>query len=99
MAMATATAPTSRSLRIPASVDAATVRDGRRSVELTHLGKVFWPEAGYTKRDLLQYYADVSAVLAPHLRDRAMVMKRYPNGIHGKCFFMKRTPPGHPPPR
>jgi bifunctional non-homologous end joining protein LigD len=96
MAMATATAPTSRSLRIPARVDAATVRDGRRSVELTHLGKVFWPEAGYTKRDLLQYYADVSAVLLPHLRDRAMVMKRYPNGIHGKWFFMKRTPAGHP---
>ena len=65
-------------------------------MRLTNLGKVFWPEAGYTKRDLLQYYADVSAALLPHLRDRAMVMKRYPNGVHGKFFFMKRTPPGHP---
>jgi bifunctional non-homologous end joining protein LigD len=83
-------------LRIPARADDAAVRVGRRTVELTHLGKVFWPEAGYTKRDLLQYYADVSAALLPHLRDRAEVMKRYPNGIHGKCFFMKRTPPAHP---
>ena len=57
---------------------------------------MFWPEAGYTKRMMLQYYADVSAALVPHLRARAMVMKRYPNGIHGKCFFMKRTPPSHP---
>ncbi|HEX6616264.1 MAG TPA: non-homologous end-joining DNA ligase [Gemmatimonadales bacterium] len=82
--------------RIPTGVDDTTLRVGRRSVELTNLRKVFWPEAGYTKRDLLQYYADVSPVLLPHLRDRAMVMKRYPNGIHGKCFFMKRTPPSRP---
>jgi len=66
-------------------------------VALTNLDKVFWPEAGYTKRALLQYYADVAPALLPHLRDRAMVMKRFPNGIHGKCFFMKRTPPSHPP--
>jgi bifunctional non-homologous end joining protein LigD len=90
------TARTRRPLRQPAGVDAATVRVGRRSVDLTNLDKVFWPEAGYTKRDLLRYYTDVSAVLLPHVRDRAMVMKRYPNGIHGKWFFMKRTPPAHP---
>jgi bifunctional non-homologous end joining protein LigD len=83
-------------MRIPNSAGDVTVRDGGRTVELTNLGKVFWPEAGHTKRDLLQYYADVSGVLLPHLRDRAMVMKRYPNGIHGKWFFMKRTPPSHP---
>jgi bifunctional non-homologous end joining protein LigD len=65
-------------------------------VTLTHLEKIFWPEAGFTKRDLLQYYADVSPALLPHLADRAMVMKRYPNGIHGKCFFMKRTPSPRP---
>jgi bifunctional non-homologous end joining protein LigD len=45
---------------------------------------------------LLQYYADVSPYLLPHLRDRAMVMKRYPNGARGKCFFMKRVPVPHP---
>jgi bifunctional non-homologous end joining protein LigD len=68
-----------------------------RSVRLTNLEKIFWPELGLTKRDLLQYYADVSAVLLPHLLDRAMVMKRYPNGAAGKCFFMKRAPSPRPP--
>jgi bifunctional non-homologous end joining protein LigD len=83
-------------MRIPATAERAVLRSGGRSVELTNLDKVFWPEAGHTKRALLQYYADVAEVLVPHLRDRAMVMKRYPNGIHGKCFFMKRTPAGRP---
>ena len=69
--------------------------NGRR-VTLTNLGKTFWAERGITKRDLLQYYADVSPVLLPHLRDRAMVMKRYPNGAGGKCFFMKRAPSPRP---
>jgi bifunctional non-homologous end joining protein LigD len=74
----------------------ALLRVGGREVQLTNLDKVFWPELGYTKRDLLQYYADVSSALLPHLKDRAMVMKRYPNGIHGKWFFMKRTPSPRP---
>jgi bifunctional non-homologous end joining protein LigD len=83
-------------LRLPSKADDATLRLGRRSLTLTHLEKIFWPEAGFTKRDLLQYYADVAPALLPHLADRAMVMKRYPNGIHGKWFFMKRTPPSRP---
>jgi len=69
---------------------------GKRQVKLTNLAKVFWPQLAITKRDLLQYYADVSSVLLPHLRDRAMVMKRYPNGASGEFFFMKRAP--HPRP-
>jgi bifunctional non-homologous end joining protein LigD len=91
-----ATRAEQRRLRIPVGAADIELRLGRRTVGLTNLKKVFWPEAGYTKRDLLQYYADISTALLPHLRDRAMVMKRYPNGIHGKLFFMKRTPPGHP---
>ncbi len=55
-------------------------------VHLTNLEKIFWPELGLTKRDLLQYYLDVSPWLLPHLKDRAMVMKRYPNGIAGGSF-------------
>jgi bifunctional non-homologous end joining protein LigD len=69
---------------------------GGRRVRLTNLPKLFWPAAGITKRDLLQYYADVSPYLLPHLTDRAMVMKRYPNGAAGTCFFMKRVPEPHP---
>ena len=67
-----------------------------REVRLTNLTKVFWGESGITKRMLLQYYADVAHALLPHLRDRAMVMKRYPNGATGKCFFMKRAPSPRP---
>jgi bifunctional non-homologous end joining protein LigD len=67
-----------------------------RSVQLTNLPKIFWSESRITKGDLLQYYADVADVLLPHLRDRAMVMKRYPNGAQGKWFFMKRAPSPRP---
>ncbi|HVO90344.1 MAG TPA: non-homologous end-joining DNA ligase [Casimicrobiaceae bacterium] len=68
-----------------------------RRVRLTNLDKVFWPNLGLAKRDLLQYYADVAPYLLPHVRDRAMVMKRYPNGATGEHFFMKRTPSPRPP--
>jgi bifunctional non-homologous end joining protein LigD len=74
----------------------ADVRIGGRRVRLTNLAKPFWPALGITKADLLQYYADVAPYLLPHLRDRAMVMKRYPNGADGKCFFMKRAPDPRP---
>jgi len=69
---------------------------GGHRVRLTNLDKVFFPETGATKGDLLQYYADVAAVLLPHLRDRAMVMKRYPDGAAGDFFFMKRAPRPRP---
>jgi bifunctional non-homologous end joining protein LigD len=72
------------------------VKFGRRATTLTNLDKPFWPALGLTKRDLLQHYIDVSPWLLPHLRDRAMVMKRYPDGIDGESFFMKRTPAGAP---
>lgn len=80
---------------IPNEPDAELALAGKR-VRLTNLDKTFWPDVGLAKRDLLQYYTDVSAVLLPHLRDRAMVMKRYPNGARGKCFFMKRAPSPRP---
>ena len=67
-----------------------------RLVKLTNLDKPFWPELGLTKRHLLQYYADVAPYLLPHLTDRAMVMKRYPNGAAGEFFFMKRAPSPRP---
>jgi bifunctional non-homologous end joining protein LigD len=81
---------------IPTDVSDAEVVLGKRRVRLTNLRKVFWPEQGYTKRDLLQYYVDVAPALLPHLADRAMVMKRYPNGAAGEFFFMKRAPEPRP---
>jgi bifunctional non-homologous end joining protein LigD len=72
------------------------MRIGPCEVHLTNLDKVFWTDSGITKRDLLQYYLDMAPVLLPHLKDRAMVMKRYPNGAAGKFFFMKRAPEPRP---
>lgn len=87
---------TRKPLRLPDAEGDVTLAVGGRKLTLTNLGKLFWPDSGITKRDLLQYYADVSPWLLPHLRERAMVMKRYPNGAKGKCFFMKRVPEPHP---
>ncbi len=60
--------------------------------KLTRLGKVFWPVEGYTKGDLLAYYEAVWPWLAPYLRDRPVVLTRYPDGIEGKSFFQKNAP-------
>ena len=65
-----------------------------KQVKLTNLQKPFWPDV--TKGDLIQYYVDVAPWLLPHLRDRAMVMKRYPHGAGGEFFFMKRAPTPRP---
>lgn len=82
--------------RLPRDTDNAVVRVDGRDLRLTNLRKVFWQERGITKGDLLQYYLDVSTVLLPHVRDRAMVMKRYPHGAAGEFFFMKRAPSPRP---
>jgi bifunctional non-homologous end joining protein LigD len=85
-----------RAIHIPSDESDVELTVGGRTVKLTNLDKLFWRQERITKRDLLQYYADVAPALLPHLRDRAMVMKRYPNGASGKCFFMKRVPEPHP---
>jgi bifunctional non-homologous end joining protein LigD len=81
---------------LPIEKGNAHVKIGDREVRLTNLEKVYFPESGITKGDLLQYYAAISPALLPHLRDRAMVMKRYPNGIDADFFFMKRAPAPRP---
>jgi len=82
---------------IPRDLPEAVVALGDRRVTLTNLTKPFWPALGLTKGDLLQHYIDVAPVLLPHLRDRPMVMKRYPDGADGKFFFMKQAPSPRPP--
>jgi bifunctional non-homologous end joining protein LigD len=82
-------------LRIPPAGD-VTVQVEGRDVRLTNLDKIFWADERITKGDLIQYYADVAPVLLPHIRDRAMVMKRYPHGAAGAFFFMKRAPTPRP---
>ena len=66
-------------------------RDDRK-VPFSNLTKVFWPGEGYTKGDLIEYYRAISPWLLPYLRDRLLVLTRFPDGIEGKSFFQKDAP-------
>jgi bifunctional non-homologous end joining protein LigD len=87
---------TRQQVHIPTNAKDAVVQAVGREVKLTNLDKPYWPDEAITKGDLLRYYAAVAPVLLPHLRDRAMVMKRYPHGVTGEFFFMKRAPSPRP---
>ena len=63
-----------------------------KRVPITRPEKVFWPDEGYTKGDLIAYYDAISTWLLPYLEDRPLVMTRFPDGIHGKSFFQKDAP-------
>jgi bifunctional non-homologous end joining protein LigD len=63
-----------------------------RIVRLSNLKKVFWPDEGYTKGDLITYYDTVAPLMLPYLRERPAVLTRYPDGIKGKSFFQKDAP-------
>ncbi|HSR49933.1 MAG TPA: DNA ligase D [Acidobacteriota bacterium] len=63
-----------------------------RKVPFSNRDKVFWPEEGYTKGDLIDYYQAVTPWLMPYLSDRPLVLTRYPDGIRGKYFFQKNAP-------
>ncbi len=62
------------------------VKVGREVVPLTHLERVYWPEDGYTKGDLVRYYYEVADYILPYLKDRPLIMKRYPSGVDGPSF-------------
>ena len=68
--------------------------DSRRpaQVEITHADKVFWPAEGYTKGDLIEYYETIAPWMLPYLKDRPVMLTRYPDGIEGKSFFQKDAP-------
>ncbi len=69
---------------------------GGRELRLSNLDKVFWPQEGYTKGDVLAYYLNVAELILPHLRDRPLTMKRMPDGVAGPSFYEK-TAPEHTP--
>ena len=72
------------------------VRVGSREVRFSNPDKVFFPNPGLTKGDLVRYYLDVADCLLHHVRRRPMQMKRYPNGVEGEFFYQKRVPVPHP---
>lgn len=59
------------------------------ALKFTNLSKVYWPEEGYTKRDMFNYYYQVAEYILPYLKDRPQSLNRFPNGIHGKSFYQK----------
>ena len=61
-------------------------------VEITHADKIFWPAEGYTKGDLVEYYETIAPWMLPYLKDRPVMLTRYPDGIEGKSFFQKDAP-------
>ena len=69
--------------------------DGRRLV-LSNLEKILYPESGFTKAQVIEYYARVAPVMVPHLTGRPVTLVRCPNGVEGERFFEKRCPPHHP---
>ena len=77
---------------IPEPTAEVETTDGQREVRFTNRNKVFWPDEHYTKGDLIDYYASISRWLLPYLRNRPVVLTRYPDGIDGKSFFQKDAP-------
>jgi bifunctional non-homologous end joining protein LigD len=72
------------------------VRVDDRTLRLTNLGKVFWPEVGFSKGQMIDYYTRIAPALLPHLRDRPLTLKRYPNGVDGEMFYEKNCPKHRP---
>ncbi len=90
-------APAREAAPEPAPARAAPLKEAARAkVNVTNRDKVFWPDEGYTKGDLIEYYRAVSPAMLPFLEDRPVVMVRYPDGIRGKSFFQWNVPQGTP---
>jgi bifunctional non-homologous end joining protein LigD len=73
-----------------------TVEIEGKQLKFTNLNKVYYPREGYIKRDVINYYASISDLILPHLQDRPLSLKRYPNGIHSDFFFQKRSAESFP---
>ena len=69
--------------------------DGKR-LPVSNLDKIFYPKTGFTKGDVINYYIRIAPVLLPHLKDRPLTLKRYPNGVEGMFFYEKRCPTFRP---
>lgn len=79
----------------PERTEHAVEIDGRR-LKVSNLDKVLYPEAAFTKAEVIDYYVRVAAVMLPHIADRGVTLRRYPNGVDGSSFFEKRCPSHRP---
>jgi bifunctional non-homologous end joining protein LigD len=73
------------------------VEVGGRQLKLSNFDKVLYPEAGFTKGQVIDYYTRIAPALLPHLHQRALTLKRYPNGVDGQFFYEKNCPKHRPP--
>ncbi|HEY3861839.1 MAG TPA: non-homologous end-joining DNA ligase [Verrucomicrobiae bacterium] len=73
-----------------------TIRAGNVELEVSNLDKVFYPKTGFTKGHVIDYYIRVSKVLLPHLKNRPITLKRYPDGVNGFFFYEKQCPSSRP---
>ncbi|HLW46877.1 MAG TPA: non-homologous end-joining DNA ligase [bacterium] len=80
-------------VRSARSIDAATLPP---DIAFSNLDKVFFPERGYTKGNVIEFYRRIAPYIVPHLEDRPLTLRRWPNGIHGEDFFQKDTPEAPP---
>jgi bifunctional non-homologous end joining protein LigD len=74
----------------------AALKVGHRTLEVSNLDKVLYPAVGFTKGQVIDYYIRIAPVLLPHLKDRPLTLKRYPNGVDGMFFYEKRCPSHRP---
>jgi len=81
---------------MPSATVQPPLKIGRRSVPLSNPQKVLYPDAGFTKADVVHYYLEVAPYLLPHLADRPLTLKRYPNGVAGPFFYEKMCPTHRP---
>jgi bifunctional non-homologous end joining protein LigD len=104
-AMIHAAAPPTPVVTAPAQIEAEMIRGTRENVTIelngkrlrfSNLNKVYFPEPGYTKRDLLSYYYRMADYILPFLQDRPLVLRRYPDGVAGQAFFQKDLHEGLP---
>ena len=69
---------------------------GNQIVQVTHLEKVYWPQKGFTKGEVLEYYRQIAPVLLPYLKDRPVTLRMYPQGVEGTSYYLRDCPADAP---
>lgn len=87
-----AAAPQAETVTVPVDQSEDSMSEPAHAFKITNPGKIFWPDEGYTKGDLIEYYETLAPWMLPYLKDRPVVLTRYPNGINGKSFYQKDAP-------
>src|SRR3546814_14983870 len=85
-----------RSADVAADRSVQVVEVDGRQLKVSNLGKVLYPDAGFTKGEVIQHYVRLAEVMVPHIGDRGVTLRRYPNGVDGTSFFENRCPSHRP---